>query len=142
MDERKFWLFLRSKLDPIKGFHFDRIESHMTPGIPDVAYSFNPLGGVGHHGWLELKVFNSGRHHLTNAQRLWLDQRDRSGGNVWLVMIERKSDHWEDYVFGMVKGANVSKIPGSFKNVVPKDAYSLFLENYKSLTSFMLAGVL
>lgn len=76
------WRALRPKirrLDPV------RIESPITPGVPDVNYA---------NGWIELKWVarwppREGPlrvDHFTQEQRAWLRRRKRAGGRVFLLL--------------------------------------------------------
>ncbi len=57
--------------------HAVPVESLACPGVPDVNYC---LGGL--EGWIELK---QGRDVLRPTQRLWIRNRLKSHGIVWLL---------------------------------------------------------
>jgi hypothetical protein len=82
MSEAAMWEAIRpvlKQLDP------ERIESHMTSGIPDVNYT---------QGWIELKFAprwppRGGPlrvDHFTTAQRAWLKKRRAAGGLAFLLL--------------------------------------------------------
>lgn len=96
--EQKMWNDVKKKaLDKIVGVRFERIEPFVGSGIPDVTFTYN-----GHHGWIELKVceylkkanMDPKQVHLGSPitinwrpdQRKWLYDRDRMGGNCWLLV--------------------------------------------------------
>ena len=89
MRENALWRKIRGPL----GEHLDlqRVESPITPGLPDVNY----CSGQGVEGWIELKsgdaparaatpVFKS-QHGVSPAQVEWLVRRRRLGGRAWLL---------------------------------------------------------
>ena len=85
MNEADFWKALRLKLSSISTLEYTRIESHMSQGVPDVAYSYN-----GSNGWIELKAVpdvGGNLKHFTQHQRAWLRSRwNAGGGHVWLFI--------------------------------------------------------
>ena len=82
MSEGAMWEALRPLL---KGLDPVRIESPITPGIPDV--NVTP-------GWIELKFADRWPprggplrvDHFTAEQRAFLVRRRRSGGKAWLLL--------------------------------------------------------
>lgn len=88
MSESAMWTALRPLmrgLDPV------RIESPMTPGVPDVNFNL---------GWIELKYeerwpLRGGPLRLkryTKEQRTWALRRASSGGRVYLLLKVGESD--------------------------------------------------
>lgn len=82
MSESAMWESLRpllSGLDPV------RIESPITPGVPDVNWA---------KGWIELKYADRWParggplriDHFTTEQRAWLTKRNAAGGNAKLLL--------------------------------------------------------
>ena len=95
--EQKMYADIKKNgLDKIVGVRYDRVEPAFGSGIPDLAFTYN-----GHHGWIELKVCEHlKRKDMDSAkvqrdaplkldwrpnQRKWLYDRDRMGGNCWLL---------------------------------------------------------
>ena len=137
MNERDFWNFLRPKIQAVPGLLYDRIESHMVPGIPDITYSHN-----GHHGWIELKVFNDKRDHFTQVQRDWLKKRKLKAGNVWLFVMEKNAYSASGYSLGFISGGSVDMVPTNKREPIPDHAYAIFFPDYKNLTWENLRDIL
>jgi len=82
---RKVFAGITDSLAEGSEFKYMRLESHMTPGVPDIAYSY-----AGHHGWIELKstlhhkVMNL--EHFTLAQRNFLVEHGRIGGRCSILI--------------------------------------------------------
>lgn len=92
MNEGGLWKWLRPRLPP---GDYTRIESPVSPGVPDVNYQLQTLGlsKSPTHGWLELKIglhpspqpFNHPRRGLRPAQELWGRNRSSMGGLVTIA---------------------------------------------------------
>jgi len=88
MIERTFWAKIRAKVGHLG--HFSRVESLCTVGYPDVDYCVDGVSGK-----IELKykrewpkktdtpVFLKGG--LREAQVVWIENRVRAGGLVWIL---------------------------------------------------------
>jgi hypothetical protein len=67
--------------------HFQRIESRVGPGVPDVNMCYR-----GVESWLELKVVKRPKRggplhpRVRAAQVAWLARRRKAGGNAWLLL--------------------------------------------------------
>ncbi len=84
MTERQLYGRLRRRLPRA---HFQRIESRVGPGVPDVNMCYR-----GCESWIELKVVSrpklGGPIHprVRAAQVAWLARRRKAGGNAWLLL--------------------------------------------------------
>ena len=83
MSESAMWDAIRPVL---KKYHPTRIESPMSPGVPDVNYTY---------GWIELKYLERWPvrpttpvriEHFTKQQRVWLTRRVVAGGRAFLLL--------------------------------------------------------
>jgi hypothetical protein len=105
MSESAMWEAIRPVLkscDPV------RIESPISPGVPDVNYTL---------GWIELKYLDAWPvragtpvkiSHFTKKQRVWLIRRRMSGGNAFLLL---KVGAYEWLLFdGRVAAENIDKV--------------------------------
>lgn len=72
------------------GFHWQRHEDKLTPGIPDCSF-----GADGVNGWVELKTYDCWPRNpeaplsftdLKPEQRNWATKRGRAGGRVWFLV--------------------------------------------------------
>lgn len=96
--EQKMYNDLKTKaLDKIVGVRHDRIEPLIGFAIPDLTFTY-----AGRHGWIELKVCEYLKSKGCDKskviaqspikinwrpnQRKWLYDRDRLGGNSWLLV--------------------------------------------------------
>lgn len=88
--EQKMWQKLRPVLKR-NGILFDRIESRVNEGIPDLHLT----SSVGHH-WLELKVvrYISDPVGLRPAQMRWLTSRWAVSPTVWVLVWVTDDDRW------------------------------------------------
>lgn len=82
--ESGLWKWLGGILPP---GHFSRIESPITPGLPDVYFN---TGGF--RGWLELKVARRAKaktpfrtYGLRDSQIKWIKAEIGMGGGVWII---------------------------------------------------------
>jgi hypothetical protein len=85
--ETRFWQWLKPRFPP---GHLIRIENPAHPGTPDVNYC---AGGF--EVWIELKQCDElpkrettsvfGESGLRVDQKLWIRQRVKYGGNVWVA---------------------------------------------------------
>lgn len=89
---------VRGFLKGVPSLAFDRIESSVGLGIPDIAYSTTKA-----HGWIELKVGhvkgdNLTLPTLTRQQKNWIRKRAIMCGGVWVwVYIP---DHETHFIVG------------------------------------------
>ncbi|QOI69784.1 hypothetical protein IBZ20DMU1_40 [Acinetobacter phage DMU1] len=96
--EQKLYQDLKTKaLDKLVGVRHDRVEPMFGFAIPDLTFTYE-----GHHGWIELKVCEYLKAKGCDGskvpmqspvkmdwrpnQRKWLYDRDRLGGNCWLLV--------------------------------------------------------
>lgn len=104
MSESAMWDSIRpvlKKFDPV------RIESPITPGIPDVNYS---------QGWIELKYVERWPprggplriDHFTKEQRGFLVKRRKAGGRAFLLLKVGK-DEWLLFD-GLTAAASVGRV--------------------------------
>lgn len=80
----QIWHECRDLLRPYG--RFKRIESPITPGIPDVNYTL--LSPRGCQGWIELKLFEKigkSPRHFTLDQLRWGQVEVKYGGNWYLL---------------------------------------------------------
>ena len=87
-------LFKKLKRHTGKGFHWQRHEDKLTPGIPDCSYG---AGGIG--GWVELKTYDSypknpkdpvNMPDIKPEQRNWMFKRGATQGRCfWLIEIKK-----------------------------------------------------
>jgi hypothetical protein len=75
--ESKLWKSLR---DGVTDVHWTRIESWMSPGVPDV----NGCAEFGEF-WIELKVIKHNRVKLSPHQIAWHSIRTRKGGRSYIL---------------------------------------------------------
>lgn len=89
--ESRLWDYLRTHIDP-ETSHVVRVENPVCPGTPDVSFA-----NVHQEGWMELKdremwpedllhtaAFTK-RDGLSINQKLWINERVKVGGCVWIV---------------------------------------------------------
>lgn len=83
MSESEMWKSLKKVM---KSYDPVRIESPVSPGVPDVNYT---------HGWIELKYLEKWPirentlvkiHHFTKQQKAWLIRRCLARGLVFLML--------------------------------------------------------
>ena len=84
--ERALWLWLKPRL-PLAG-HYTRIESEISPGFPDIHYTFAGISGT-----LELKCsyypkakFPFKSIGIRKSQIDWIRDELSAGGIVWLML--------------------------------------------------------
>lgn len=88
MNEDGLWRWMRDRLPPAPAT-FDRIESPITPGIPDVSYALTRRV----EGWIELKATRQKRGYpfradncgLRASQILWIAARRRTGSRILIA---------------------------------------------------------
>lgn len=95
---RRIFAGITDSLTSGSEFKYMRIESHMTAGVPDIAYSY-----AGHHGWLELKSVAHRKlidiSHFTPAQCSFLVEHGRIGGYSFLLIEVRDCPYVGDVRF-------------------------------------------
>ncbi len=86
MSEESMWTYIRTRMG--KSWDAQRHEDKNSLGIPDVSYGINGI-----NGWIELKNIDKypkrGKirlTHFTREQRFWLKNRQKYGGNCWLLL--------------------------------------------------------
>lgn len=101
MTEAAYWKIVHERLSPFGVLR--RIENRLELGTPDFAYCLkrpNTLS-VPASGWIELKHIDAwparattaiSIPHLTLEQVMWMEEWDKAGGRVWLLMRVRQ-DH-------------------------------------------------
>jgi len=93
--ERQQWNLIRRHLPKIKD-RFDRVESQVVPGMPDINYCID-----GTEGWIELKhpvepkkdstkLLGSKNHSLLQSQKNWIHRQRLAGGLVWILLATDK----------------------------------------------------
>lgn len=108
MSESEAWNAIRPVLKPYDPV---RIESPMSPGVPDVNYTY---------GWIELKYLEAWPvrpatpvkiDHFTQQQRVWLTRRCRMGGLAFLLLKVGKGKNAEWLLFnGRVAAEHVGEV--------------------------------
>lgn len=87
--ERDLWHTLRERMKTFG--HFDRIENMVGVGMPDVTYAVQ-----GAEGFIELKWRARWPRtpadvvtldHFTPQQRIWIKQRRKAGGRVYVLLL-------------------------------------------------------
>lgn len=92
--ERWFWLNrFKPILERTPGIKYDRIESVISPSIPDLAIS----GETG-HGWIEMKVAKNTKNSfklptMSKGQVVWIRDRGVICGMVYIIAWDKNMDH-------------------------------------------------
>jgi hypothetical protein len=98
MSEAALWRNLKRKMFPRYWAEVTRHEDAVSSGIADVSFvnrGWLDFESTGRHGWMELKYrakaplrSNSicSLPHFTDAQRVWLAKKGRSGGMTFLLL--------------------------------------------------------
>lgn len=88
--ESSLWKTLHKKMKP--HFETERIESHVTPGFPDVVFTSKDTGVSGFlelkhaHEWPKRETTALQLDHFTMQQRSFFRRHGRIGGNVWMLL--------------------------------------------------------
>lgn len=115
--EQKLYQDLKTRaLDKIIGVRHDRVEPVIGSAIPDLTFTYG-----GHHGWIELKVCEKLKEKGCDRskvqaqtpivmdwrpnQRKWLYDRDRMGGNCWLLV-------WHHSGYYAMRGIHSMQVEG------------------------------
>jgi hypothetical protein len=92
MNESSLWQYIREGMKVF--WHATRIESSAGNGVPDVSFGIDSSQRrQGVNGWIELKYIKEWPKRLSTKvklplrpeQRLWIRQRGRVAGDVWVL---------------------------------------------------------
>lgn len=112
--ESYFWTQVRAGLSD-ENTHLSRIENTAGTGISDISACSR-----GVEIWIELKVFHGKKLYFRTSQRVWITNRLRVGGIVWVVA--RNGDDLQIY-----DGAAIMAAP--HKSYPEKKAFSISTED-------------
>jgi hypothetical protein len=108
MKESDLWRKLRDGTSDLK-IHWTRLESWVSPGIPDVHGFFES-----YDLWVELKVMRSGQFKIRPHQISWHYSRHRIGGSSFILIGDPRKGLVNLYTGAMIRDLTV---PSSISSV-------------------------